>query len=71
MDPIDVVKSLIPSLTASQKEEIKKLLGKGEPTPCEKTGHKYGKVLEITESIFKPKKMIQVCSKCGHKLEIK
>jgi hypothetical protein len=69
MEPIDVIKSLLPQLTDKQKEEIKNLLAMKE-TPCAKLGHKYGKAIERMVSIWKPKEMIQVCSRCGHILKI-
>lgn len=70
MDPLDVIKTLIPQLNDRQKEEIKMLLNVGKLTPCEATGHKYGKVIERMPSIWKSKEMVQVCSKCGHILKI-
>jgi len=41
MDPIDLVLTLIPSLSEEEKNQVRELLGYDLPAPCRKNGHKF------------------------------
>jgi hypothetical protein len=70
MDPIDIVKAVIPTLDEVQKQELRDLLQVELPPPCKKTGHKFKLIDHIEPTWYeawngaKPFDKV-FCEKCG------
>lgn len=68
MDPIEVLKAIIPTLPEKQKEELRQLLGVNSSV-CDRLGHKFVKAGQVMTSWVKPPETKMVCERCGLKLQ--
>jgi hypothetical protein len=53
------------SLTPREKRKALAVLRQVEQTPCERSGHKYKKVGQVTTSWFSPPLDKIICERCG------
>lgn len=70
MKPLEVIISLLPTLSQKELDRVKELLAVPIKTlsACERTGHKFDKTIhEEARGWFQKPYRFQVCLKCGQR----
>ena len=71
MTPTEIILSMIPSLTPTELESIRKEISKATPTPCELRGHDFQFVDVTRKSFFRIRTEEKLyCKRCGCTKEI-
>lgn len=64
MKPLEGVLLALDTLSERDKQKVKHALKIKEGTPCQRTGHKYKLVSQVTR-LFLPPKQRFICTQCG------
>lgn len=72
MKPIDLILATLPSLTDKEKGVLKAALNTQLLSPCERNGHAFKKLREVSIGMFWWKRTVTImhCSKCNQQVEM-